>query len=192
MRYPNLLSVLVVLVVLVLCLTSAVRAGRPYQQTVTLSAKRDKLTGKPLDDGAAVDFRRGAVTTRNAKDWDLGYGGLQINREDWFGVSAAREKRNVMKDLGQLRWSDSCNVPVLEPFPELKKGENRRIAIDASADTHKAWAASTQMFAKVIAGDLYAMHVKDEYSDFYVLFRVEDHEQGDHCTISWTIADSPQ
>jgi len=189
MRYPHLPAALVVLA---LCLTSAARAGRPCQQTLTLSADRDQLTGTLRHGGAAFDFRRGAITNRNAKDWDLGYGGIQINNEEWFDVSHAEGKRNVIKDLGQLRWSDSYRVPVLDPLPELKKGEKRQITVDSSGDTHKAWAATTKMFAKVIAGHLYAMHVKDDYSDFYVLFRVEDHEQRNYCAISWTMVDPPQ
>ena len=176
----------------VACLTGAVRAGTPCQQIVTLSAHVDKLTHTAPGGGAAFDFRRGAATRRNAKDWDLGYGGLQMSNEDWFDASPARQKRNVMKDLGELRWSDSYDLPVLDPLPELKEGENRTIEVDGSGDTHKAWAARTRIFAKVAAGHLYAMRVKDEYSDFYVLFRAEDHEQGDHCTISWTMAAPPQ
>jgi hypothetical protein len=34
--------------------------------------------------------------------------------------------------------------------------------------------------------------VKDAQADFYVLFRVEEIEQGVHCTISWAQIPAPE
>jgi hypothetical protein len=97
----------------------------------------------------------------------------------------ARDKRSVMKELGRYDWSDVFDIPVLEPLPELKEGEERNIKVDSSADTHLPWARTTSTFAKAKAGYMYLVHVKDAQADFYVLFRVEEIVQGDRCTISW-------
>jgi hypothetical protein len=47
------------------------------------------------------------------------------------------------------------------------------------------------IFTKAAAGHLYVVHVVDEVSDFYVLFRVESLERGDNCTISWKLIPAP-
>jgi hypothetical protein len=101
-----------------------------------------------------------------AGQWDLGYGFLAIGDQDWFQVSFAEGKRDVIKDLGSMEWSEHYEVPVLDPLPKLAKGEQRNILVDASANTHEAWAATTRTFAKVSVGHIYALHVKDEHSDF--------------------------
>ena len=40
----------------------------------------------------------------------------------------------------------------------------------------------TQNFCMVLI--IYLMHIKDEKSDFYAMFRVEDFKQGEYCTIT--------
>ena len=67
------------------------------------------------------------------KRWDLVYGGLYAGEDhDWFQVSTNREARSAFRDLGQFGWNDYFEVPVVEPFPKLKKGEERVITVDTS------------------------------------------------------------
>jgi hypothetical protein len=47
------------------------------------------------------------------------------------------------------------------------------------------------IFIKAEVGKMYAIHVVDEDSDFYVLFRVESLERGDRCVISWKKVAAP-
>ncbi len=47
------------------------------------------------------------------------------------------------------------------------------------------------VYVKAMVGHLYVIHVVDEASDFYALFRVESLERGDHCTISWKLIPAP-
>lgn len=48
------------------------------------------------------------------------------------------------------------------------------------------------VFIKADVGNMYALRVVDEDSDFYVLFRVESIEKGDKCAITWKIVPSPE
>jgi hypothetical protein len=65
--------------------------------------------------------------------WDLNYGSLYVGEDlDWFEVSAATGVRSAFRDLGVLDWTDSFSVPVVEPFPKLKEGEQRTVTLDAS------------------------------------------------------------
>lgn len=167
-------------------------------QSFTLYPPRDKVTGRYDETRACFSFKLGANKLPNLTDpptltdWELGYGFMRISNEDWLTVRTGREQRSVMKELGKYNWSDTFNVPVLEPLPRLLEGEQRHITVDSSADTHAAWANSTTHFAKAKVGHMYVVHVKDEEADFYVLFRVEQLEQGERCTISWKRIPTPE
>jgi hypothetical protein len=161
-------------------------------QTFTLYPPRDKATGQYDETRACFSFKLGRNKFPNSADWDLGYGFASISDEDWLMVGTIRaDKRSVMKELGEYKWSDSFTIPALEPLPELKEGESRQITMDSSADTHQRWAKTTSHFAKAKAGHMYLVHVKDAEADFYVLFRIEEMEQGNHCTISWKQIPTP-
>lgn len=167
-------------------------AGTVELQTVTLYPPRDKVTGKYDESRACFSFRLGTNKQPGSIDCDLRYGFVRIADEDWLSVSSVgNDKRTVMREIGKFDWSDSFKLPVLEPLPELQPGEKREITVDSSADTHKQWASSTTLFAKAKVRHLYLVHVKDAQADVYALFRIEDLEQGDHCTIAWKIVPPP-
>ena len=162
-------------------------------QTVTLYPPNDKATGNYDETRACFSFKLGRNKVANSTDWDLGYGFASISNEDWLMVgTTGAEKRSVMMELGKYKWSDSFKTPALEPLPELKVGERRHITVDSSADTHRQWAQTTTHFAKAKVGYMYLVHVKDPQADLYVLFRVEEIAQGDHCTISWRQIPAPE
>lgn len=162
-------------------------------QSFTLYPPRDKHTGKHDESRACFSFKNGMNKQSNSVDWELGYGFAQISNEDWLTINTGRpDQRSVMKELGKHIWADSFRVQALEPLPVLLEGQKREITIDASAGTHAAWANSTTHFAKAKVGYMYLMHVKDDEADFYVLFRVEQLEQGEQCTISWKRIPNPE
>ena len=166
--------------------------GPVATQRITLRPPHNKARTNYDETRASFNFKTGRNILPKSTDWDLGYGFLNISDEDWFMVGTiSRDKRSVMKELGKYDWTDSFNIPVLQPLPELKEGQNRTIGVDASADTHKPWAQDTSDFAKAKVGYMYLVHVKDTQSDFYVLFRVEEMVQREHCTISWARLPEP-
>ena len=166
--------------------------ARVATQRITLRPPYDKARTNYDETRACLSFKSGRNKLPNSTDWDLGYGFLNMSDEDWFMVGTIdRDKRSVMKELGKYDWSDSFNVPVLQPLPELKEGQTRTIGVDSSGDTHKPWAQSTSDFAKAKVGYMYLVHVKDAQSDFYVLFRVEEMVQRERCTITWARIPDP-
>lgn len=179
--------------ILALTLFAAVslKASTP---TVTLYPPVDPITKKYSEGKSCFSFKRGLLkeVTNSNNDWDLGYGFLSIDQQDWFRLHFARENRSVIKDLGQLKWDEPLTIPVLEPRPTVPNGQKPSVTIDASGDTGKAWAQNTQIFAKVVLGHMYLLHVKDEANDFYVMFRVEDFEQNKRCMISWRMIPAPK
>ena len=194
-------SILLMLLIVSVCTSNTVAQREAHQQTTslgiaqsfTLYPPHDKRSGKYDETRACFSFKLGMNKLPNSIDWDLGYGFMQIANEDWLRVGAGTaDQRSVMKELGAHNWSDSFDLPALEPLPQLKEGERRQITVDSSADTHDAWAKSTTQFAKAKVGHMYLMHVKNDGADFYVLFRVDQLEQGEQCTISWKLIPTPE
>ncbi len=176
------------LMVVFICTVAIAGQNKTSPQTVSLYSP---LSLKYDDTRAWFDFERGERTKK--PKWDLEYGCLRIGEDyDWFSASQATDNRSLIRDLGELNWNDAYEVPVIEPLPKLEEGKTRSITVDSSGDTGKAWAKSNGIFVKAIVGHLYAMHVKDTDSDFYVLFRVESIERGENCTISWKLTDAPE
>ncbi|HEV2705607.1 MAG TPA: hypothetical protein VGV59_06755 [Pyrinomonadaceae bacterium] len=188
-KSPLLLSILF------LCAVYALVVRAQTGQTVVLYAPRDKATGKFNYRRASFSFElglRGDAGEVAATNWDVGYGLLSIGGEDYFKVQTSEAHRSVIRDLGKFEWGDSFEIPALEPLPEVAKGERRKVVIDSSGGKLKAWEQTTRIFAKIIVGHIYLVRVKDEDSDFYVLFRVEALSQGESCTISWRHIPPPQ
>lgn len=66
-------------------------------------------------------------------DCDLKYGSLYAGDDlDWFESSSARDDRSVIKDLGDYSWTAKFEIPVVEPLPKLKPGEQRKFTVDTS------------------------------------------------------------
>ena len=179
-----------------------------------------------------LNFKTGLIVSKN-EPCDLGYGLLGINRDfDWFQSSGGRENRSVIRDLGSHFWTDVLAVPVVEPLPELKPGEQRNVSVDVSgadgADgkpgkrgdpagdalpTEANKSASDPgrtapevvppvrpkndgkpkvdpFFVKAIVGHVYVIHVVDDKSDFYAVFRVDALNEG-ACNLSWKLIPTP-
>lgn len=99
------------------------------QETVTLYSP---LKYNHDQSRAFFDFQKGQVAKRGAP-WDLAYGLLRAGDDfDWFQSSGARDNRGIIRDLGELTWTDIFTVPVIEPLPKLKPGEQRTITVDTS------------------------------------------------------------
>jgi hypothetical protein len=50
---------------------------------------------------------------------------------------------------------------------------------------------ASPLFVKAVAGHMYVIHVVNNESDYYALFRVDELERGDHCTITWAVVPAP-
>lgn len=114
------------------CLSTSlsVSAQQPQESTAILySTIKYKDRG---DRRACLNFQTSSPISLTSP-CDMRYGSLQVNDDlDWFASSAAGSNRSVIKDLGALSWTANINVPVLEPFPKLKPGEQRVITIEAN------------------------------------------------------------
>lgn len=81
---------------------------------------------------SCLNFQTGPSNSRRA-DCDLRYGNLYAGDElDWFQSATGQGDRSVIRDLGDHGWTAKCEVPVVDPLPKLKPGEQRHVGIDVS------------------------------------------------------------
>ena len=79
-----------------------------------------------------INFQRGSSRIPRA-DCDLAYGLLYAGDElDWFQSATSQGARSVIKDLGEYSWTAAFEVPVVEPLPKLKPGEQRQVTVNVS------------------------------------------------------------
>jgi len=101
----------------------------PQTLTITLYAKNKYQTDPRAN---CFNLEAGSLVTADRR-CDLLYGTIYVGDDfDWFQSWAAAGNRSVIKDLGPQLWTDTFTVPVIEPLPKLKPGEQRRVVIDAS------------------------------------------------------------
>jgi len=121
------------------------------------------------------------------KDWDIKYGYASINgSSDYFGVSMISNDRSRIKDLGKLEWRDIQKVPVLRAHDGINKG------IRFPLNGEPVEVASEGRITKTTKDHMYVAHIKDDDTDLYVLFRVEELASNAWCRISWKVVPSPE
>ena len=185
------------------------------QETVTLYSP---LQYNHDHSRSSVDFQKGQVAKRGAPS-HLAYGLLRAGDDfDWFQSTGTGSNRGLIRDLGELQWTDYFDIPVIEPLPKLKPGEQRTITVDTSGadgadgargadgdgvvrerpgDTrpsrrkHDGKPRIDPVFVKAVVGHLYVIHVVNDTQDFYALFRVESLTRGDNVTISRRLVPAP-
>ena len=159
--------------------------------TVTLFSRakyKDKVDGYGR---STFSFRYGVRSdvgreiTRN--NYELQYGNINWNGDsDWFTVTMVTDDCSRIKDLGELKWSDIVEVPLLPASLEPPRG------IRGPSKTETYEESSNGQVSKVVAGHIYVVHSKDSDSNFYTLFRVENLVPSDEVTISWKRVPSPE
>lgn len=142
-------------------------------------------------DRASFSFELGATGDKKLPErrahYDLRYGGVRVDEYDhWFDFGRAGT-RSQLKDLGAMNWADVYHVPVLFASAVPHDGSTAY-----KYDGGKLVEISpANLNVKAFAGHMYVLRVKDEESDFYVMFRVESLEPKGECTISWKRVPSP-
>jgi hypothetical protein len=163
-------------------------------QQITLFSRAAYLTEKNQGYGrSAFNFQHSVRS--DDKDWtritrnyySVLYGNISMNHDsDWFSVSSGGDEPSRIKDLGELRWSDAFYTPFLPANPRLYSG----IRDPRRGESYES--SSEERVTKVVVGHLYVVHIKNEVSDFYAMFRVDSLQPSDHCTISWKVVSSPE
>jgi hypothetical protein len=135
------------LLALFLALTPAARTSaqdaRLSEVTLYSPVKHGPSYGKAL-----FNFQTGSMTEWCSR-WDLRYGAFFVNEyHDWFEVPVTQTSRSVIKDLGAMSWADAFRVPVVEPFPKLKEGEQRQVVVNLDGKDGKPGAPPSRPWGR--------------------------------------------
>lgn len=135
----------------------------------------------------SLGVRGDSATLDTRYYFDLRYGGISENGNDhWFDVPMCGDSRRKLQDLGELKWSDVYYVPAVFALPEPNcEGAGWRYE-----DGKVVEITPEGVNVRAVAGHIYVMRVKDDKSDFYVMFRVESLPEGE-CVITWKRVPSP-
>ena len=115
------------------------------------------------------------------------YGYIAFNNKDsdWFAVSMGGTGSSRIKDLGAKQWSEAVTTPFISTSPystEAVRAPGRRESYEESSEGR---------VTKVVVGHLYAIHIKDDKEDLYVMLRVDELTPNDNCKISWRVVPPP-
>ena len=153
------------------------------------SAQDVHETGNPIRTrndivpGARADFD--SQPTERAVRYDIRFGGMMVNGDyHWLEIAERRGAQSVVKDLGAMSWDEVTHVPLLPASPEPYTG--------AIVHTRRGITAPENVVVRAAAGHMYLLHVKDQRTEYYVMFRVESLDPNGECTLSWKRVPSPK
>ena len=122
--------------------------------------------------------------TRNRAQ--LLYGNYAFDKDsDWFAVSMGGPGSTRIKDLGAKQWSEVVTTPFISLAPYSTDG------VRAPGRKESYEESSEGRVSKVVLNHLYAIHIKEDKEDFYVMLRVDELTPSDNCKISWRVVPAP-
>ena len=136
----------------------------PRQVTLYSRRKYDDYMKATFSFKYGIRDDPGLKLTRN--QWDL----LYDNGDGGFSVGMTQDDRSRIVDLGEMTWSGLTKVPVVAALPEGARAGS----------------------VPAVQDHMYVVHTRNSNADLYSVFRVEWHEPGDQCVISWVNVPSPE
>jgi len=120
---------------------------------------------------AAFSFQHGGNGPEVQKlcynDWDIMFG--NGTSPDTLDVTIGSDDRSRIRDLGRHKWDDKYEPGRLPAYEEPEREPS----------------------VKAVEGHLYLVHVRDNNSDSYAMFRVEKLDPGKSVDISWKVIPPP-
>src|SRR5262245_37958758 len=157
---------LIAVLVLVVCVMAQEQdINRLKTQTITLSrnASRDK-TARPR---LWVLLESGGINT-GKRPYLIDYGGFSIGGDDrWLRLEAGpAHGLGLLKDLGEMKWEEVDRMPAL-----VLKPINAGISMTVIDGVRVV--GPQGLIVRAIAGHVYAVHIKEDHTDYRVIFRID-------------------
>ncbi|MCA1594615.1 MAG: hypothetical protein LC754_18700 [Acidobacteria bacterium] len=163
--------------------------SRIPSQTATLLSH----TGQKSYEKSVFNFECGvrgdAELPKRPSRYDIRYGGISENGDDrWLDIVHRSGAQSMIKDTGEMKWAEVYHVPVLFASPNPHTGE----LTHSYAGGRLQRISPEEVIVKAIVGHMYVMHIKDQETDYYVMFRVEAIDPKGECRLSWKLVASPE
>jgi len=112
--------------------------------------------------------------------YSIRYGGLSKAADDlWLQLGASPASgMGLLKDMGEMKWEEVDRMPALVLKP-ITPGISFSI-------NHGTRSVGPQgLIVRAVAGHVYAAQIKDDRTDYRVIFRVDSIDSNGDCNISW-------
>jgi hypothetical protein len=142
----------------------------------------DKTPSMEVFDASASAMRVGQVQVVNLpkRRYSIAYSAFSANPDDlWLHLLAAPVMgMGLLKDVGEMKWEEIDRMPTLVLMPIT--GEIRFLI-----NHGKGTVGPEGLIVKALAGHVYAAQIKDDRTDYRVIFRIDSIDSNGECHISW-------
>lgn len=112
--------------------------------------------------------------------YSIAYGAFSPTQNDlWLHVEAAPVGgMGSLKDMGEMKWEEIDRMPALVLKP-ITRG------MSFSINRGMGSVGPQGLIVRALAGHAYAAQIKDDRTDYRVIFRIDSIDANGNCNISW-------
>jgi len=146
------------------------------------ASRIDKTPSKNVIDASSSALNVGQVQVVNLpkRRYSIAYVAFSRTADDlWLHVEAAPVGgMGLLKDMGEMKWEEIDRMPALVLKP-ITPG------ISFSMNHGMRSVGPQGLIVRALAGHLYAAQIKDDRTDYRVIFRIDSIDSNGDCSISW-------
>jgi hypothetical protein len=146
------------------------------------ASRIDKTPSMDVIDASSSAMNVGQVQVVNLpkQRYSIAYDAFSPTSDDlWLHVQAAPVGgMGLLKDMGEMKWEEIDRMPalILKPItPGISFSMNHGIRS----------VGPQGLIVRALAGHLYAAQIKDDRTDYRVIFRIDSIDSNGDCSISW-------
>ena len=151
-----------------------------FKNPRTIDDKTPPAIDGIVDISSATNVGQVQVVNLPKRRYSIAYGAFSRAPDDlWLHVEAAPVGgMGLLKDMGEMKWEEVDRMPALVLKP-ITPGISFSI-------NHGVRSVGPQgLIVRAVAGHLYAAQIKDDRTDYRVIFRVDSIDSNGDCNISW-------
>jgi hypothetical protein len=129
---------------------------------------------------SALNVGQVQVVNLPKRRYSIRYGGLSKAADDlWLQLGAVPVRgMGLLMDMGQMKWEEVDRMPALVLRP-ITPG------ISFSINSGMRSVGPQGLIVRALAGHVYAAQIKDDRTDYRVIFRIDSIDSNGECNISW-------
>jgi hypothetical protein len=146
------------------------------------STRIDQTPSRDVIDASSSAMNVGQVQVVNLpkRRYSIAYSSFSTTPDDlWLHLQAAPVGgMGLLKDMGEMKWEEIDRMPalVLEPITP---------GISFSINHRTRSVGPKGLIVRALAGHVYAAQIKDDRTDYRVIFRIDSIDADGDCHISW-------
>lgn len=112
--------------------------------------------------------------------YSIAYEAFSLRSDDlWLHLEATPAGgTGLVKDMGEMKWEEVDRMP-----PLFLKRITSGVSISMNHGTKSV--GPQGLIVRAVAGHIYAAQIKDDHTDYRVIFRIDSIDSNGECNISW-------